>query len=103
MTNFGNLAAARNAGWIYVTDDSGSNPWDTLPSYWTNEVNYIQSLNQSAPGTQLKLLGVTNGLPSLRISGAPGVYELQTSSNLTQWTATTNISGTTSQINILDV
>src|ERR1051326_3183175 len=26
MTNFVNLAAARNAGWIYVTDDSGSNP-----------------------------------------------------------------------------
>jgi hypothetical protein len=46
MTNFVNLAVARNAGWIYVTSDSGSNPWDTLPVYWTNEVNYIQELNK---------------------------------------------------------
>ena len=45
MTNYVNLAAARNMGWLYVTDDSGANPWDTLPTYWTNEVNYIQSLN----------------------------------------------------------
>jgi hypothetical protein len=103
MTNFVNLAATRNAGWIYVTDDSGSNPWDTLPSYWTNEVYYIQALNQSAPVTQIKLIGISNGMSSLRISGAPGVYELQTSSNLLQWSAATNISGTTSQINVLDV
>jgi hypothetical protein len=102
MTNFVNLASNRNAGWIYITDDGGSNPWDTLPSYWTNEVNYIRSLNQSAPGTQLQLLGVSNGIPSLRISGAPGVYELQSSSNLQQWSATTNVSGTTSQIDVID-
>jgi hypothetical protein len=29
------LAKSRNAGQVYVTDDSLPNPWDTLPSYWT--------------------------------------------------------------------
>lgn len=28
------LSRARNAGHVYVTDDTGANPWDTLPSYW---------------------------------------------------------------------
>ena len=27
-------AAANNVGWIYVTDDTLNNPWDTLPSYF---------------------------------------------------------------------
>ena len=27
-------AAAHNVGWIYVTDDAGTNPWDTLPGYF---------------------------------------------------------------------
>jgi hypothetical protein len=55
MTNYVNLAVARNAGWIYVTSDSGANPWDTLPVYWTNEVNYIQELNKGpAAGSNSK-------------------------------------------------
>src|SRR5207247_2566836 len=49
MTNYVNLAASRNAGWIYATNDKGANPWDTLPSYWTNEVELVRSLNLSAP------------------------------------------------------
>jgi hypothetical protein len=28
------LSKSRNVGWIYVTDDNGGNPWDSLPSYW---------------------------------------------------------------------
>ena len=102
MTNFVKLAVARNAGWLYVTDDGGSNPWDTLPAYWTNEVNFIRSLNQSEPVTELKMLNVSNGVSSLRISGAPGVYELQTTSNLVQWAATTNVSSASSQFNVMD-
>lgn len=31
------LAASRNAGHVYVTDGSGSNPYDGLPGYWTRE------------------------------------------------------------------
>jgi hypothetical protein len=49
MTNFVNLAVARNAGWIYVNSDSAANPWDTLPVYWTNEVNYVRELNERSP------------------------------------------------------
>jgi hypothetical protein len=26
----------RNAGYLYVTNDTPPNPWDTLPPYWTN-------------------------------------------------------------------
>ena len=41
MTNAIALSKARNAGYVYVTPDNGSNPWDTLPtgSYWTSEVS----------------------------------------------------------------
>jgi hypothetical protein len=31
------LARARHAGYLYLTPDSGSNPYDTLPSYWPQE------------------------------------------------------------------
>ena len=33
------LARSRNAGYVYVTDDTGANPYDTLPSYWNAELN----------------------------------------------------------------
>jgi hypothetical protein len=32
-----------NIGWIYCTDDTGDNPWDTLPFYFENFCNYIVS------------------------------------------------------------
>jgi hypothetical protein len=32
------LSKARNAGYLYVTDDDLPNPYDTLPGYWTAEV-----------------------------------------------------------------
>ena len=102
MTNYVNLAAARNAGWIYVTDDNGANPWDTLPPYWTNEVNYIQSLNLAQPATQLKMLSVTNHVPMVQVSGATGVYEVRTSSNLTSLSVLTNIVATTNTVNFRD-
>lgn len=31
------LAQQRNVGFIYVTSDGGSNPWDGIPSYWAAE------------------------------------------------------------------
>lgn len=44
-------AANFNFGYIYITNDSTStgnrNPWDSLPSYWQAEVDYIQKLNDS--------------------------------------------------------
>jgi hypothetical protein len=86
MTNDINLAAGRNVGWIFVTDDTNAaNPYERLPVYWTNEVNYVHSLNGAQPPTQLTMLSFSNGVPELQINGAPGVYELQASSNLVDW------------------
>jgi hypothetical protein len=31
------LATSRRAGHVYVTDDTGSNPYDRLPGYWARE------------------------------------------------------------------
>jgi len=31
------LSRARNAGYLYVTNDVLPNPWDTLPPYWSKE------------------------------------------------------------------
>jgi hypothetical protein len=103
MTNDINLAAARNAGWIYVTGDNGANPWDTLPDYWTNEVNYVQWLNTAGPRPKLQILRFTNTVPLLQITGAPGTYEVSTSSNLVNWTVFTNVSAATNEVNFADV
>jgi hypothetical protein len=42
LTNFVNLAISRNAGWIYISDLT---IYSALPTYWTNEVNLVQTLN----------------------------------------------------------
>ena len=34
-------SATRRAGYVYVTNDTLPNPWDTLPSYWTTEVAQV--------------------------------------------------------------
>jgi hypothetical protein len=39
MSNAIALSKERNADWVYVTDDGGDNPYDTLPSYWSNELS----------------------------------------------------------------
>lgn len=41
------LAISRNISYVYLTDDRLPNPWDSLPIFWENEINYIKSLNQS--------------------------------------------------------
>jgi hypothetical protein len=43
MRQYVDMAVQRNIGYIYVTNDKGSNPWDTIPSYWTNLVNYVET------------------------------------------------------------
>ena len=44
----------KRAGYVYVTDDSGANPWDRLPSYWDEEVAAISAENQRAAGSSKK-------------------------------------------------
>lgn len=46
------LAASRNVGYIYITNDNNfnnlgvkdNNPWDTLPSYWNAEVAAVSAV-----------------------------------------------------------
>ncbi len=46
MRSYIDLAVSRNVGYLYVTDDgSDGNPWDSLPSYWQEELNYLETLN----------------------------------------------------------
>ena len=45
MSNYVGLAVGRNAGWIYISD---STLYSVMPSYWTNEVNLVQSLNAAS-------------------------------------------------------
>ena len=36
-------AYAENCGWVYVTDDTRPNPWDTLPAYFETMLAYIEA------------------------------------------------------------
>ena len=45
MSNLVGLAMSRNAGWIYITDATLPNPYDRLPAYWTNEVNWVREFD----------------------------------------------------------
>ncbi len=40
------LALVRRMGYVYFTDDSGSNPYDSLPSFWSQEVEYVRQVNR---------------------------------------------------------
>lgn len=50
------LASERNIGYAFITDDSVSNPWDELPSYWNDEINYMSTSAIPEPST-IFLLG----------------------------------------------
>ncbi len=45
MQSYIDLAVKRNIGYVYITNDSDSNPWDSLPSYWPAEVEAIRRQN----------------------------------------------------------
>jgi len=52
MKKYIDLAISYNMGYIYVTDDSPNSddgdPWNSLPSYWQEEVDYIHFLKLRA-------------------------------------------------------
>lgn len=52
MKQYIDEAIAYNIGYIYVTDDSpdsdDGDPWNSLPSYWQEEVDYIRSFDRSS-------------------------------------------------------
>ena len=80
----------------YITDDRGSNPWDTLPSYWLGEVSLVEAINRQMASNQPPVLGIrleTNRTVQVGVLGTPGKYVLQASNDLTNWEATaTNVS-----------
>ena len=41
-----------------TTDDTTPNPYDTLPSYWKEEVNYVASVPEPGVGALVALGGV---------------------------------------------
>jgi hypothetical protein len=60
------LAAQRDFGYVFATNDHGANPYDTLPSYWTSEVSYVASVPEPSSAAML-------GLGSLFLVGTLGV------------------------------
>ncbi|MCX7088969.1 MAG: hypothetical protein NTV00_13070 [Methylococcales bacterium] len=47
------LAAGRNVGYLYVTNDTLTNPWDTLPSYWNAEASAVSAVPLPSSGLLL--------------------------------------------------
>ncbi|MCC7261954.1 MAG: spherulation-specific family 4 protein, partial [Candidatus Latescibacteria bacterium] len=41
-------ALGAGAGWLYLTDDTLPNPWDTLPVFWEAQVQALIRFNQPA-------------------------------------------------------
>lgn len=56
MYNAIDLALARGIGSLFVTDDLLLNPWDSLPSYWSLEVDHLASISQVPEPATLWLL-----------------------------------------------
>ena len=96
------LAVQRNVGFIYVTNDGGSNPWDTLPSYWTQEVAYVKAYRD------LRITGVSFAGPDANVSFttvAGKLHCVERSDNLAinMWvTVTNNVAGAGGTNQVID-
>jgi len=51
----------RNLYWTYITDGKGSNPYAALPSYWNQEVSWVQSQNANTGNRHIPVLHPTLG------------------------------------------
>lgn len=47
-------AAAKQVGYLYVTDAEGRNPWNRLPTYWKEEVEAAREANRMAEAAATK-------------------------------------------------
>ena len=93
------LAVQRNAGYVYVTDDGGSNPWDSLPSYWVQFTEYVAAWN--GLGADLVF---TNGV-ELDLHALPGhPYEVRRASDLLagDWTNMTAGTAAAARVSVPD-
>jgi Spherulation-specific family 4 len=50
-------AVARNAGYVYISNDVLPNPWDQLPSYWLAEVAAVSSVPEVSSAALMGLGG----------------------------------------------
>ena len=99
MRAYIDLAVRRNVGYVYVTDDAGANPWDTLPSYWTPLVDYVAAWRDLGFA-----LVFTNGV-ELALRTLPGhSYQISHASNLLggAWQNLTNGTAPTAHLSLPD-
>lgn len=99
MRAYVDLAVRRHIGYLYVTDDRGANPWDTLPTYWTNLVDYV------ADWRNLGLALSSTNSTQLDLRLLPDhPYQIRHSSNLLAglWQDLTNGIATTARVSIPD-
>ena len=63
-------AAARKAGYLYITNDVLPNPWDQLPSYWGAEVAAIKAISaiSAVPEAPTALMLMVGGLSLLGLA-----------------------------------
>ena len=84
-----NLAMTKRAGYLYITDDTLSNPWNRLPTYWSAEVAAIETINREAARrvlTNLTIQTMSTNSANVQSNGAAGRYILETGFP-NRWTA----------------
>lgn len=82
------LAVHRNIGWVYVTTGNLPNPWDALPPYWDNLVDYVAAYRE----LRATSITATNGNLSITFSAIPNrPAHVEWAPNLpsTNWTPAT--------------
>ena len=106
MTNTLALARQRNAGFVYVTDDQGGNPWDRLPAYWDAEVEAIEAINRAATNGQPPKLNLQRSSPEgarLQLDGTAGRYVIELAPAFSAWQPVSTNLTTTGQLTFYGV
>jgi len=97
------LAAQRNVGWVYVTDDVlVPDPWDSIPTYWSDLVDHVAAYRDlRATGIAATTGGVT--LTFAAISNRPARVEWTGALPATNWTpATATLLPTNNTLEVTD-
>lgn len=60
------LSTARNAGYVYLTDDALPNPWDTIPDdpFWSGEVAAVAAATLSPREVVMSVIGLQTATTS---------------------------------------
>jgi hypothetical protein len=96
-------ALAQGYDWIYVTNDGNPNPFDGVPSYWTEQIAYIARANLPAavPEALFKLstpAPVAGGYSFSCPTSIGRTYTIQVSTDLQTWTTAVKTDGTAAAI-----